>query len=193
MQVETINPIEITVSGEERSQFLQGLITNDIKKIDGKLESFILTPQGKINHQIEITEHNDHYIILCSNNQNDLLSYLNNYARLSKVNVQHRELDKGMFDSKYFINKLSQGKLDSNFMLQPTLFPSEVNDSLVSYTKGCFVGQEVVARMKHKQKNKKVIKIYRSEQLESTHLPNSHKVLLKVDNYTIVKEPQDKD
>ena len=189
MQVETINPIEITISGEEKSEFLQGLITNDIKKIDGTLESFMLTPQGKIKHQIEITDHGDHYTVLCSNNQHDIMSYLNTYARLSKVHVQHRELDKSMFDSTYFIKKLSEGKLDSNFMIQPSLFPSEVNESLVDYTKGCYVGQEVVSRMKHRQKNKKVIKIYRSEQLRSTHLPASHKVLLEVGDYKIIKEP----
>ena len=188
MQVEKINPIEITISGEEKSDFLQGLITNDIKKIDGTLESFILTPQGKIKHQIKITDHGDHYIVLCSNDQNDIMSYLNTYARLSKVHVQHRELDKSMFDSTYFINKLSEGKLDSNFMIQPSLYPAEVDESLVDYKKGCYVGQEVVSRMKHRQKNKKVIKIYRSEQLRSTHLPASHKVLLEVGDYKIIKE-----
>ena len=50
------------------------------------------------------------------------------------------------------------------------------------------LGQEVVSRMKHRQKNKKVIKIYRSEQLRSTHLPASHKVLLEVGDYKIIKE-----
>lgn len=189
MQVENINPIEIKVSGKEKAQFLQSLITNNIEKIDGTLESFILTPQGKIKHQIMITDNTDYYSILCSNNQNDLLSYLNNYARLSDVTIEHTELDKNNFDRKYFVNKLSEGKLDTNFMVQPSLFPSEVDDSLIDYTKGCYVGQEVVSRMNHKQKNKKIIKIYKSEQLKSTHLPASHKTLLEIDGYTIIKEP----
>jgi folate-binding protein YgfZ len=84
---------------------------------------------------------------------------------------------------------LSEGKLDTNFMVQPSLFPSEVDDSLIDYTKGCYVGQEVVSRMNHKQKNKKIIKIYKSEQLKSIHLPASHKTLLEIDGYTIIKEP----
>jgi folate-binding protein YgfZ len=189
MEIEQHNPIEIKISGDEKSAFLQGLITSNIETISESMESFILTPQGKIKHQIKITDHKEYYLLLCTNDQNDLLSYLTNYARLSKVTIDHVKLNKEQFDKKYFLNNLRQGKIDCNFLKQPTLYPSEVDDNLVDYTKGCYVGQEVVSRMKHKQKNKKVIKIYNSEQLKSTHLPTSHKIMLEIDDYVIIKQP----
>ena len=56
MQIETLNPIKIKVFGEERFDFLQNIITNDLNKLDKKLESYILSPQGKILYQIIITK-----------------------------------------------------------------------------------------------------------------------------------------
>ena len=96
MYVETINPVRFKVTGDDLKGFFQGLITNNIKNIDGHLESFILTPQGKIKHQIKITDNGDHYIIECSNDQNDLLSFLNLYAGFSGVTVESESIDKDL-------------------------------------------------------------------------------------------------
>ena len=83
MQIETLNPIKIKVFGEERFDFLQNIITNDLNKLDKKLESYILSPQGKILYQIIITKSDESYDIFCSNDQNDLSEFLNKYALLS--------------------------------------------------------------------------------------------------------------
>ena len=48
MQIETLNPIKIRVFGEERFDFLQNIITNDLTKLKKELKSYILSPQGKI-------------------------------------------------------------------------------------------------------------------------------------------------
>ena len=186
MYVETINPVRFKVTGDDLKGFFQGLITNNIKNIDGQLESFILTPQGKIKHQIKITDNGDHYVIECSNDQNDLLSFLNLYAGFSGVTVESESIDKDQFNKEYFLDLLAQGKIDTNFIKQPSLYPAEVNEDLVDYKKGCYVGQEVVARMKHKQKNRKEIQILKANE----ELPPSSKVLLEIDNFVIVKKPK---
>ena len=194
MYVETINPVRFRVTGNDLPGFFQGLITNNInniKNIDGKLESFILTRQGKIKHQITITDNGDCYIVECSNDQSNLGSFLNQYAPLSKVTVESESIDKDQFNKEYFLKLLEQGKIDTNFLTQPSLYPAEVNEDLVDYKKGCYVGQEVVARMKFKQKNKKIVKIFREEQLTATHLPASYKILSKIDNYVIIKKPKE--
>ena len=191
MYVETNNPVRFRVTGNDLQGFFQGLITNNIKNIDGQLESFILTRQGKIKHQINIIDNGDCYIVECSNDQSDLASFLKLYAPLSKVTVESESIDKDQFNKEYFLKLLEQGKIDTNFLNQPSLYPSEVNEDLVDYKKGCYVGQEVVARMHYKQKNKKIVKIFREEQLTATHLPASYKILLKIGNYVIIKKPKE--
>ena len=75
MYVDTVNPVEFKIIGKDLKEFLQGLITNNINNIDKEpVETFILTPQGKIKHQIKITDKGDGFSILCTNDQSDLFA-----------------------------------------------------------------------------------------------------------------------
>ena len=188
MQIETLNPIKIKVFGEERFDFLQNIITNDLNKLDKKLESYILSPQGKILYQITITKSDESYDIFCSNDQNDLSEFLNKYALLSNVNLVIEKTDNTKYDKNYILNQLSVGKIDANLLKQSSLLPSEVNDELVDYSKGCFVGQEVVSRIKHRQLNKKkvTIKVFKKE---PNNFMDKSELLLQIDNYLILREP----
>ena len=188
MQIETLNPIKIKVFGEERFDFLQNIITNDLNKLDKKLESYILSPQGKILYQIIITKSDESYDIFCSNDQNDLSEFLNKYALLSDVNLVIEKTDNTKYDKNYILNQLSVGKIDANLLKQSSLLPSEVNDELVDYSKGCFVGQEVVSRIKHRQLNKKkvTIKVFKKE---PNNFMDKSELLLQIDNYLILREP----
>ena len=188
MQIETLNPIKIKVFGEERFDFLQNIITNDLNKLDKKLESYILSPQGKILYQIIITKSDESYDIFCSNDQNDLSEFLNKYALLSNVNLVIEKTDNIKYDKNYILNQLSVGKIDANLLKQSSLLPSEVNDELVDYSKGCFVGQEVVSRIKHRQLNKKkvTIKVFKKE---PNNFMDKSELLLQIDNYLILREP----
>ena len=107
------------------------------------------------------------------------------YGILKKIVIEKIDVQE-VYDKKYFLKLLEQGKLDTNFLTQPSLYPAEVNEDLVDYKKGCYVGQEVVARMKFKQKNRKEIKILEA----NSELPPSSKVLLEIDNFVIVKKPK---
>ena len=188
MQIETLNPIKIKVFGEERFDFLQNIITNDLNKLDKKLESYILSPQGKILYQIIITKSDESYDIFCSNDQNDLSEFLNKYALLSNVNLVIEKTDNTKYDKNYILNQLSVGKIDANLLKQSSLLPSEVNDELVDYSKGCFVGQEVVSRIKHRQLNKKkvTIKVFKKK---PNNFMDKSELLLQIDNYLILREP----
>ncbi len=187
MQIETLNPIKIRVFGEERFDFLQNIITNDLNKLDKKLESYILSPQGKILYQIIITKSDESYDIFCSNDQNDLSQFLNKYALLSNVKLVIEKTDNTKYDKNYILNQLSVGKIDANLLKQSSLLPSEVNDELVDYSKGCFVGQEVVSRIKHRQLNKKklTIKVFKKE---PNNFMDKSELLLQIDNYLILRE-----
>ena len=188
MQIETLNPIKIKVSGSERFDFLQNIITNDLNKLEEELFSYILTPQGKILYEIIITNSKESYDLVCTNDQNDLATYLKKYASLSDVDLHIENIETSKYDEKYILNQLSTGNIDANLLKHSSFLPSEINDELVDYSKGCFVGQEVVSRIKHRQLNKKKVTVKVFEQ-KPQNLPNNSEILFQLNNYFVLREP----
>ena len=160
MKIETLNPIKILIFGDERFDFIQNIITNDLSTKSSSIYSYILTPQGKILFEIQIFLLKDCLEVICSNDQTDLLLYFEKYAKLSEVSLKKIELDKFNFGESYLLNSLKMGKIDTNFFPHSTLLPSEVHDEYINYQKGCFIGQEVVSRIKHRQLQKKIILVF---------------------------------
>ena len=116
-------------------------------------------------------------------------TFLNKYALLSDVKLSIEKVNKKEFDKNYILDQLSTGIIDSNLLKQSSLLPSEVNDELVDYSKGCFVGQEVVSRIKHRQLNKKKLTIKLFEK-KPQKLPTNSEILLQINNYYILREPR---
>jgi len=191
MKIETPNPIKILIYGEERIDFIQNITTNDILNESKSLYSYILTPQGKILFEIKIILMNDCLEIICSNDQSDLLSYLEKYAKLSDISLQKFQLDKANFGESYFLDSLKMGKIDTNFLPHSTLNPSEVHDEYINYQKGCFVGQEVVSRIKHRQLQKKNILIFEKINYNTLNLPDDFELLIEFKNFLVLRLPKD--
>jgi tRNA-modifying protein YgfZ len=191
MKIETPNPIKILIYGDEKIDFIQNIITNDILNKSKSLYSYILTPQGKILFEIQINFMSDCLEIICSNDQSDLISYLEKYAKLSDISLQKFQLDVANYGENYFLNSLKIGKIDSNFLPHSTLIPSEVHDEYIDYQKGCFVGQEVVSRIKHRQLQKKNILIFEKINQNMHNLPDDFELLIEVKNFLVLRLPKD--
>ncbi len=90
----------IELSGEDRLKFLQGLITNDIYKLNqtNSIYAFILTPQGKYSTDLFIKNHgnNSFLIDLPIARKDSVLSKLRMYKLRSNVDIkecpEHRVL-----------------------------------------------------------------------------------------------------
>lgn len=84
----------ISVFGEDASQFLQGIITNDIKKTkDGLTYSLMLTPQGKFLFDFFIWESDSKFFIdICSFWHDDFIKKLTMYRLRAKVSWQDEDL-----------------------------------------------------------------------------------------------------
>jgi tRNA-modifying protein YgfZ len=190
MKIETPNPIKILIYGDEKIDFIQNIITNDILNKSKSLYSYILTPQGKILFEIQINFMSDCLEIICSNDQSDLISYLEKYAKLSDISLQKFQLDVANYGENYFLNSLKIGKIDSNFLPHSTLNPSEVHDEYIDYQKGCFVGQEVVSRIKHRQLQKKNILIFEKINQNMHNLPDDFELLIEVKNFLVIRLPK---
>ena len=190
MKIETPNPIKILIYGDEKIDFIQNIITNDILNKSKSLYSYILTPQGKILFEIQINFMSDCLEIICSNDQSDLISYLEKYAKLSDISLQKFQLDVANYGENYFLNSLKIGKIDSNFLPHSTLNPSEVHDEYINYQKGCFVGQEVVSRIKHRQLQKKNILMFEKINQNMLNLPDDFELLIEVKNFLVIRLPK---
>lgn len=81
----------IIVSGEDRADFLQGLLTNDVTKItdNQSIYALLLTPQGKYCYDLIISQiNNDSWVIEGDADRlHDLITRLNMYKLRSQVTL----------------------------------------------------------------------------------------------------------
>ena len=96
----------ILISGDEASDFLQNIITNDIKKVSDENSIFaaLLTPQGKYLNEFFIIQNNIGYLLDCSENStSELIKDLSKYKLRSKVEIED-------FSSEFVIGVINNSK-----------------------------------------------------------------------------------
>ena len=177
------NRTVLRVSGPEAADFLQGLVTNDVKRLaDGLVYAALLTPQGKYRADFFLVADGDDILIdVDSALAPDLLKALTLYKLRAKVTVSETDLTvtrglgtppEGAFadprdaslgwrgyagqpgdDADWDALRVAACVPESGIELTPDSFILEAGFERlngVDFRKGCFVGQEIVARMKHK-------------------------------------------
>lgn len=173
----------ISIRGAGALAFLHNLLTCDVTQLAVGQAAYgaLLSPQGKIQHDIFVFNAGDSVLIDCALEQRTaLLQKLMLYKLRAKLEISARDDlevavgDKGYLDPRnadmghrifavagffkvgagYDELRISLGLADSVLDIGSNiLFPHEANlDQLhgVSFTKGCYVGQEVVSRMQHR-------------------------------------------
>ena len=86
----------ITVAGEDRQAYLQGLISNDTAKItpDRAIYATLLTAQGRFLFDLFIVGEADRYLVDCATpRRGDLIKRLSMYKLRSKVTVADADAD----------------------------------------------------------------------------------------------------
>ncbi|GGG64857.1 aminomethyltransferase [Salipiger pallidus] len=177
------NRTVLRVSGPEAADFLQGLVTNDVKRLaDGLVYAALLTPQGKYRADFFLVPDGDDILIdVDSAFAPDLLKALTLYKLRAKVAVTETDITvtrglgtppEGAFsdprdptlgwrgyagqpgdDADWDALRVAACVPESGIELTPDSFILEAGFERlngVDFRKGCFVGQEIVARMKHK-------------------------------------------
>jgi len=82
----------IYISGEDSKEFLQNLISNDIKKVNERNSIFssLFTPQGKFLYEFIIIKYQSGFFIDCEKSQQEsLLNQLSIYKLRSKIQIQN--------------------------------------------------------------------------------------------------------
>ncbi len=84
----------LAIGGEDRAEFLQGLVSNDVTKIDAghAIHAAFLTPQGKYLHDFFIAEMDGALVLDCeAERRADLQRRLTMYKLRSKVELAARD------------------------------------------------------------------------------------------------------
>jgi tRNA-modifying protein YgfZ len=173
----------ISISGDGALAFLHNLLTCDVVGLTQGQAAYgaLLSPQGKILHDVFVFNTGDQVLVDCAAEQRDaLLQKLMMYKLRAKLTIIARDDlevavgDEGYVDPRnaqmghrffaangafkagegYDAVRISLGLADSiRDIGTNNLFPHEANlDQFggVNFTKGCYVGQEVVSRMQHR-------------------------------------------
>ncbi len=181
----------IGVSGPQARDFLQGLITNDVRRLapDAPVYAALLTPQGKVLFDFLLHERDGDILLDCEAASEDALKKrLTMYRLRSKATIETRGELKvvaawngaaapGCDDPRlaalgrravvpagavpadaagaqhYLAHRLECGVPEGSDFGQDRMFALDADlDELhaISFEKGCYVGQELTARMKHR-------------------------------------------
>jgi folate-binding protein YgfZ len=179
----------LSIGGDDRVSFLQGLVTNDVKRADGAIiYTALLTPQGKFIADFFVIGQQDRLLIdVATSHAQKLGQRLMMYRLRAAVTIEPTDLvvsrgtgtaPEGAYADPrhdalgwraYGDTDISD-ETDWNALRVANLIPEtgiELDDETyvleagferlhgVDFKKGCFVGQEIVARMKHKTTLKK--------------------------------------
>ena len=177
------------ISGAEARDFLQGLVTNDVAKLEhGLVYAAMLTPQGKYRADFFLAPMGDAILLdVDSALAPGLKQALTMYKLRSKVEITEtdRVVTRGLGDApegafadprdaalgwRGFDGQPGDDSVDWDALRVAALVPQSgvelTPDSFilemgferlngVDFRKGCYVGQEVTARMKHKTELRK--------------------------------------
>ena len=80
----------ISVSGKDAADFLQNIISNDVKKVSksNSIFSAIFTPQGKYLYEFFIIKSEDGYFLDCDNEfTQEIVSHLSKYRLRSEIEI----------------------------------------------------------------------------------------------------------
>lgn len=183
----------LRVSGADARDFLQGLVTNDLRKLDqGAIYAALQTPQGKyIADFFLIADGDDVLIDLAADQAPGVTQKLKMYKLRAKVDItvtdlgvtrglgtppegafadpRHPDMGWRLYEpgvteppeqaAEMDALRISLGIPAAGIELVPgeTFILEAGFEALngVDFRKGCFVGQEIVARMKHKTELRK--------------------------------------
>ena len=185
----SLNRTVFRLSGEDVRDFLQGLVTNDVAKLDqGMVYAALLTPQGKLRSDFFMVPDGDDVLMdVASANADDLQRALTMYKLRSKVTVERTDITvaRGLGDAtdgafsdprdptlgwraydgrpsdtdvEWDALRVAGTVPETGIELTPETYILEAGFERlngVDFRKGCYVGQEVTARMKHKTELKK--------------------------------------
>lgn len=161
----------IQISGLDSAEFLQGQITNDVNlaSSDQMLRSAICNVKGRVLAVFKILKvSTDFHIFLNKSIAEKFKSHLEKYSvfyktKIELINQSSKNIEITS-ESDFRLRCIEEGFVDINESISESFTPHELNYQnlgLINFEKGCFTGQEVIARMHYRGKLKFGLAKYR--------------------------------
>jgi folate-binding protein YgfZ len=180
----------LRITGSDRQSFLQGLVTNDVKKLgDGPIYAALLSAQGKYMFDFFLAEEGDGVLLdVAADRAPALAQRLSMYRLRADVQIEadarpvwrgigaapegafadprHEAMGWRLY-GEASVEPLPEDHFEAlrveHIIPEPELVENETyileagfeRLNGVDFRKGCYVGQEITARMKHKTELKK--------------------------------------
>jgi len=140
----------IVVSGPDATSFLQGQLSQDIATVSASgAWSLLLAPDGIVITSVHVSSSPNGYNLAVSRELGDVaLARLRRFLLRTACTLELIELDHGPYDTlREQIDAGRPGPSEFARGLTPQCFGGNFVASTVSFTKGCFTGQELVGRL----------------------------------------------
>jgi folate-binding protein YgfZ len=147
----------VRISGPDATTFLHGQISQDVEglAVGATKATFVLQPQGKVDVWGRITRRavDEFEIDVDAGFGDALLSRLNRFKLRVDATLEllDSEQEAGPEPEAHEAERIAAGVPRMGREISPATIPAELGqwviDESVSFTKGCFTGQELVARI----------------------------------------------
>lgn len=160
----------IHIHGADAQKFLQGQLTCDVNSLTDTNHTLgaHCNAKGRIISLFRLFTHTGNYYLLMPTDVIEAaLVNLKKYALFSKVELEIISTE-AISTFPFDFDNAAQHRLDVDAGI-PRLYPNTIGEFLphyinlpklggVSFSKGCYTGQEIVARMKHRGNLKQALK-----------------------------------
>ena len=141
----------VRVTGADTWSFLQSLLSQDVLGMEQgeRRSALMLTPQGKVEVLLGVVREGDDALLDTDAGWGEALkNVLSRYKIRTAVEVSLESLGEPPDDSSE-LERIREGTPRMGFDLDSAVIPQEAALEIesVSFTKGCFVGQELVCRI----------------------------------------------
>ncbi len=146
----TLSWSSIEARGEESASFLQGQLTQDVDRVDTEgAWTLLLAPDSVVVSAGYLTPQKDGYDLVVPRELGDVaLARLRRFLLRTKCSLRLVEATAGPFSTvDDQIDARWPGAVEFARSLTPHCFGRHVVEATVSFEKGCFTGQELVARL----------------------------------------------
>ncbi len=152
----------INVSGPDAFEFLQGQLTNDLRLLDAQatLLSAWCNPKGRVICLMTVSRNPDGYsLAIPTDLTDDIIKRLTMFRFRSKVDFQILPEPRPVNLSEQIESGIPWIGTDQSEKFTPHMLNLDASGA-VSFDKGCYTGQEVVARTENLGKSKRRLMRY---------------------------------
>ena len=194
MKVDSVSHSVFLVRGEKAAPFLHGQLTNDIKSLGVGSGNYnlLLNQKGKVRADLFVYRIDEGFYLIIPKQFSEIVaSHLQKLAPLSKVEIKevethgyespqcHASLRQVSFNLDK-ITRVEEGVALVGHDVTEENFPQEGRlDSALSFTKGCYLGQEIIARLHYRGHVNKILSRLMAEDDLKEIVPEGEPIFLE--------------